>query len=137
MGVYDLLGWKMPNTDLKINCLIKKPMLYGNFVAHTSFFGNSMGGGNFYPSHHSYNPANYQVESANQAGILATQNFHFISKQNDIILPICQNFNNGKDCLSSCQYKHLCRHCAGFYPAKDCLSNTTALGSNSVPFRYW
>lgn len=97
MGIYDPLRWKTPNTDLEINCLIKKPMSYGNFVAPTSFFGNSTAGGNSYSSNHSYNPASYQVGSANRVGMSATQNFHSIPKHDDVTLPICQNINNGKD----------------------------------------
>ena len=135
MGVYDPLGWKTPNTDLETNCLMKKPMSYGNFAAPTSYFGNSTAGGNPYSSNHSYNPTSFQIGHTSRTGT-GPQGFHTSLKQNDVAQPICRNFNNGKDCPPTCRYRHVCAHCAGPHPAKDCPSNAAASGSNSVPLRH-
>lgn len=64
-------------------------MSYKNFVAPTSFFGNSIAKENFYSSNHFYNPASYQIESANWANMSAIQNFYSIFKQNNVAPPIC------------------------------------------------
>lgn len=122
--------------DLEINYLKKKPMSYIKFVVLTSFFGNSIARKNFYFSGHLYNPARYQMASADWAGLSATQNFYSIRKQNNVMLPISQNFNNRKNCSLTCRYKYFYTTCVGFYPVKDCLSNIVALESNLIPFRH-
>lgn len=46
MGIYNFLEWKMPNTDLETNCLVKKRTLYNNFGAPITYLDNSAAGGN-------------------------------------------------------------------------------------------
>lgn len=108
-------------------------MSYRNFVTPISFFDNSIARRNFYSPNHFYNPINYQIRSANQANMLVTENFYFTPKQNNVVLLICQNFNNRKNCLSTCQYKYFYKHYAGFYPAKNCTFNAIVLRSNLIP----
>lgn len=77
----------MLNTNLEINGLIKEPMLYKNFIAFIFFFANFTVRENYYFSNHSYNLTSYKIKIANWAGILATQNFYSILKQNNAMRP--------------------------------------------------
>lgn len=62
---------------------MKKPISYGNFVAPTPYLYNSIAGSSFYPSNHSYNPANYQMH-ASWASIAGLQGFYPTLKQSNV-----------------------------------------------------